>query len=96
LRTQSLVASVWMTAGSKLGLAAKSNSRRDFCLAAAGYIWAFAALRPSPGARAHYDRRKAADDAHTAALRHLFNRLIGCLYHCLKMRRTYEGWELNT
>ncbi len=59
-------------------------------LAAAGYIWAFAALRPSPGARAHYDRRKAADDAHTAALRHLFNRMIGCLHHCLKTRRTYD------
>ena len=26
-------------------------------LAAAGYIWAFAALTASPGARAHYDRR---------------------------------------
>ncbi|MDP9865782.1 MULTISPECIES: IS110 family transposase [Streptosporangium] len=60
-------------------------------LAAAGYIWAFAALRPSPGARGHYDRRKAADDAHTAAPRHLFNRLIGCLYHCLQKRRTYDG-----
>ncbi len=59
-------------------------------LAATGYIWAFAALRPSPGARAHYDHRKAANDAHTAALRHLFNRLIGCLYHCLQKRRTYD------
>jgi transposase len=59
-------------------------------LAAAGYVWAFAALRPSPGARAHYDRRRATDDAHTAALRHLFNRLIGCLYHCLQIRRTYD------
>ena len=28
-------------------------------LAAAGYIWAFAALTASPGARAHYDRRKS-------------------------------------
>ena len=27
-------------------------------LAAAGYIWAFSALTASPGARAHYDRRK--------------------------------------
>ncbi|ROO87648.1 transposase IS116/IS110/IS902 family protein [Actinocorallia herbida] len=59
-------------------------------LAAAGYLWAFACLRPSPGARAHYDRRRASNDTHTAALRHLFNRLIGCLYHCLQTRRTYE------
>jgi transposase len=28
-------------------------------LAAAGYIWAFSAITASPGARAHYDRRKA-------------------------------------
>jgi hypothetical protein len=33
-------------------------------LAAAGYIWAFAALTASPGARAHYDRRKTAGDRH--------------------------------
>jgi transposase len=31
-------------------------------LAAAGYIWAFSAITASPGARAHYDRRKAAGD----------------------------------
>lgn len=36
-------------------------------LAATGYIWAFAALTASPGARAHYDRRRAAGDAHAAA-----------------------------
>ncbi|WP_157419875.1 IS110 family transposase [Actinomadura kijaniata] len=59
-------------------------------LAAAGYVWAFACLRPSPGARAHYDRRRTTGDAHTAALRHLFNRLIGCLFHCLQVRRTYD------
>jgi hypothetical protein len=38
-------------------------------LAAAGYIWAFAALTASPGARAHYDRRRQAGDRHTAAQR---------------------------
>ena len=43
-------------------------------LAAAGYLWAFAALTASPGARAHYDRRRAAGDRHTAAQRNLFNR----------------------
>ncbi len=33
-------------------------------LAAAGYVWAFSALTASPGARAHYDRRKTAGDRH--------------------------------
>ena len=46
-------------------------------LASAGYVWAFAALTASPGARAHYDRRKAAGDRHVAAQRNLFNRLLG-------------------
>ena len=52
-------------------------------LAAAGYTWAFAALTASPGARAHYDRRRDAGDRHTAAQRNLYGRLLGCLHHCL-------------
>ena len=56
-------------------------------LAAAGYIWAFAALTASPGARAHYDRRKTNGDRHAAAQRNLFARLIGCLHHCLATRQ---------
>ena len=32
-------------------------------LASVGYVWAFAALTASPGARAHYDRRKNAGTA---------------------------------
>ena len=52
-------------------------------LAAVGYLWAFAALTASPGARAHYDRRRAANDRHVAAQRNLYNRLLGCLHHCL-------------
>jgi transposase len=59
-------------------------------LAAAGYTWAFAALTASPGARAHYDRRRDAGDRHTAAQRNLFNRLLGCLHHCLATRQHYN------
>jgi transposase len=59
-------------------------------LANAGYLWAFSALSHSPGARAHYDRRRAAGDAHAAALRHLTNRLLGCLHHCLKKGQHYS------
>ncbi|MFI0372053.1 IS110 family transposase [Actinomadura sp. 1N219] len=54
-------------------------------LAGVGFTWAFAALTASPGARIHYDRRRQhANDRHAAALRHLFNRFLGCLYHCLQ------------
>jgi transposase len=59
-------------------------------LAAAGYTWAFAALTASPGARAHYDRRKDAGDRHGAAQRNLFNRLLGCLHHCLATGQHYD------
>jgi transposase len=60
-------------------------------LAAAGYTWALAALRASPGARAHYDRRRASGDGHAAAFRHLFNRFLGCLYHCLQNGLSLRG-----
>jgi transposase len=59
-------------------------------LATAGYTWAFSAITASPGARAHYDRRKDAGDRHTAAQRNLFNRLLGCLWHCLATSQHYD------
>ena len=59
-------------------------------LASAGYTWAFAALTASPGARAHYDRRRDAGDRHTTAQRNLFNRLLGCLHHCLATGQHYD------
>ncbi|TXS62948.1 hypothetical protein EAO69_34545 [Streptomyces sp. me109] len=37
-------------------------------------VWAFASLNASPGARAHYDRRRDAGDRHSSAQRNLFNR----------------------
>lgn len=59
-------------------------------LAGAGFTWALAALNGSPGARAHYDRRRAAGDRSAAAFRHLFNRFLGCLHHCLQTGQLYD------
>jgi transposase len=59
-------------------------------LAQAGYTWAFSALTASPGARAHYDRRRDNGDKHAAALRNLFGRLLGCLHHCLATGQHYS------
>jgi transposase len=60
-------------------------------LAAAGFLWAFIATNNSPGARAHYDRRRQTHtDRHAAALRNLFNRLLGCLHQCLTTRQNYN------
>jgi transposase len=58
-------------------------------LAAVGYQWSFSALTGSPGARAHYDRRRTAGDRHPAAQRNLFNRFLGILHHCLHTRQHY-------
>ncbi|MFG3001751.1 hypothetical protein [Streptomyces sp. NPDC048340] len=48
-----------------------------------GHLWAFASLNGSSGANAHYRRRRARGDWHMQALRHLFNRMLGQLHHCL-------------
>ncbi|WP_435069773.1 transposase [Amycolatopsis thermoflava] len=59
-------------------------------LNAVGFLWAFAAMpRPGP-AKDHYDRRRARGDRHAAALRHLFNRMLGQLYQCLHTGQTYD------
>jgi transposase len=59
-------------------------------LAAIGYSWAFtAASRPSP-ARGHYLHRRERGDGHPAALRHLFNRMLGQLHHCLTTGQPYD------
>jgi len=59
-------------------------------LNAVGYLWAFSALTASPGARAHYDRRRDTGDRHAAAQRNLFGRLLGCLHRCLATGQHYD------
>lgn len=65
----------------------RSGNRR---LTTACRLWAFSALTCSPGARAHYDKRRAAGDRHEAALRHLSNKLIGQLDFCLRHHVPYD------
>jgi transposase len=79
-----------VTRASGKSLAVMHRRIKNQRLAATGYLWAFAALTASPGARAHYDRRRTAGDRHVAAQRNLFNRLIGCLHHCLETRQHYN------
>jgi hypothetical protein len=53
-------------------------------------VWGFSTIaRPGP-ARDLYDRRRARGDKHPAAMRHLFNRFLGQLYHCLQTGQTYD------
>jgi transposase len=56
----------------------------------AGFLWAFAALQASPGANAHYRRRREHGDWHAAAQHHLLNRFLGQLHHCLQTRQHFD------
>ena len=72
---------------------------RNQRLADAIYLWAFAALTASPGARAFYDTHRAAGDTHHAALRALGNRLVGILHGCLDHHSLYNeniAWAHRT
>lgn len=61
----------------------KARKVRNKRLGDACHWWAFSMLTKSPGARAHYDRRRAAGDHHNAALRNLANKLLGRLWWCI-------------
>jgi transposase len=63
---------------------------RNRRLADACHWWAFAAISASPGARVHYDRRRAAGDSHNAALRNLANKLLGRLWWCLQHHTQWD------
>ncbi|WP_432180691.1 IS110 family transposase [Streptomyces sp. NBC_00063] len=57
----------------------------------AGYLWAFSALRASPGAMDHYRRRRDEHgDWHAAAQRNLFNRMLGQMFHCLQRSELFD------
>ncbi|MFI5986880.1 IS110 family transposase [Streptomyces sp. NPDC051555] len=78
-----------VTRASGRSLSVMARRVKNQRLAAVGYLWAFSALS-SPGARAHYDRRREAGERHAAAQRNLFNRLLGCLHHCLTNNVPYD------
>lgn len=59
-------------------------------LAAAGWIWAFSAMASDGPARDHYLRRRTHGDRHTQALRHLFNKMLGQLHHCLLSGQSFD------
>ena len=77
-------------------LARHTRNRR---LADATYLWAFASLTASPGARSFYDQRRANGDTHSRALRALANRWIGILHGCLRHQAIYDehtAWSHRT
>ena len=72
---------------------------RNKRLADACYLWAFATLTASPGARTFYDERRSNGDTHNRALRALGNRLVGILHGCLTHGTLYDeptAWAHRT
>jgi hypothetical protein len=63
---------------------------RNKHLADACYLWAFASITASPGARAFHDNRRERGDTHNRALRALGNRLVGILHGCLRHHTPYN------
>jgi transposase len=79
-----------VTRASGRSIAITRRTVKNDRLNAVGFLWAFAAIpRPGP-AKDHYDCRRARGDRHAAALRHLFNRMLGQLHHCLHTGQTYD------
>ncbi|MEV6648950.1 IS110 family transposase [Amycolatopsis sp. NPDC051371] len=76
----------------------KARKVRNKRLGDACHWWAFSALTKSAGARAHYDRRRAAGDHHNAALRNLANKLLGRLWWCMINNQPWDdsvAWPIS-
>jgi transposase len=63
---------------------------RNKRLADACYLWAFASLNRSAGARRYYDALRGRGQTHHQALRALANRWVSILHGCLRHRMTYS------
>jgi len=59
-------------------------------LAGVGWMWAYSAASTYEPARRHYRQRRDSGDRHPAATRHLFNKLLGQLHHCLQDTQTFD------
>jgi transposase len=68
----------------------KARKVRNKRLGDACHWWAFSTLTKSPGARAHYDRRRSIGDTHNAALRNLSNKLLGRLWWCIQNQQPWD------
>lgn len=79
-----------LTVASGTRMIVRARHIRNRRLADALHWWAFNAITRSPGARALYDRRRAAGDTHSGALRVVANRLVAILHGCLRTRALYN------
>jgi transposase len=59
-------------------------------LASVGWTWAFSAASTCEPARQHYRQRREHGDRHSAANRHLFNKLLGQIFYCLQHHQKFN------
>jgi transposase len=59
-------------------------------LAAVGWVWGTTLVVLAGPAQQHYRRRRERGDGHAPAVRHLFNKMLGQLYHCLQTDQSYD------
>ena len=80
-----------ITRASRRSLSITHRHIKNNRLATVGWMWA-----PSPPPRTaqpprdHYRRLREHGDRHAAANRHLLNKLLGQLHHCLQHRQTFD------
>lgn len=79
-----------VTRASGRSISITRRSVKNDRLNAAGFLWAFAAMAKSGAPQDHYRARRERGDRHAAALRHLFNRFLGQLFHCLHTGQHYD------
>ena len=79
-----------ITKASGLRLVVLARVARNRHLADACYLWAFASLTRSAGARRYYDTLRGRGQTHHQALRALANRWVGILHGCLRYRALYS------
>ena len=58
-------------------------------LAAAGYVWVFRRATLTPG-QGYTTTAVVRRGTQAAAMRNVFNRLLGCLYHCLRTGQAFD------
>ena len=88
LRAYAGTAPITWASGSSRAVVHRTVCNR--ALKAAVHQLAFGTLTRSPGCRSLYDARREHGDGYAAALRHVGNRLLSGLHHCLRTGQVYR------
>lgn len=88
LRAYAGTAPITWSSGSSHAVTYRKVCNRTLKMAV--HQWSFGSLTRSPGCRALYDARRLRGDGHAGALRHVGNRLLSGLHHCLSTGELFQ------